>query len=61
MKPVRDAAGAETLAVDRERLVLLIQIASVLLAVAGFLISRSRVTYVADDTLRVSPFPVTRR
>jgi hypothetical protein len=47
--------------VDRERLVLLIQIASVLLAVAGFLISRSRVTYVADDTLRVSPFPVTRR
>lgn len=61
MKPVRDAAGAETLAVDRDRLVLLVQIASFLLAVAGFLISRSRVTYVADDTLRVSPFAVIRR
>lgn len=61
MKPVRDAAGVETLVVDRDRLVLLVQLASVLLAVAGFLISRSRVTYIADDTLRVSPFAVVRR
>jgi hypothetical protein len=61
MKPVRDAAGGETLAVDRARLVLLVQIASIVLAAAGFLISRSRVTHVADDTLRVSPFPVRNR
>ena len=61
MKPVRDAAGVETIAVDKARLVLLVQIASVVLAAAGFLISRSRVTYVADDTLRVSPIPARKR
>ena len=61
MKPVRDAAGVETVTVDKARLVLLVQIASVVLAIAGFLISRSRVTYVADDTLRVSPIPSRKR
>lgn len=42
--------------IDMAQLALLAQVASVLLAFAGYLVSRSRVALVTDDTLTVSPF-----
>jgi hypothetical protein len=42
--------------VDTERLVFLAQIASVLLAIAGFMVGRVRATRVGEAGVRTSPF-----
>jgi len=54
-------AGARGLSIDAPQLIFFAQVASVLVALAGFAIGRSRVTFVADDTLRYSPWPLLRR
>lgn len=56
LKSVPAANGATSRVVDQERIVLVLKIASVLIALFGIALSRSRVTFVADDTLRISPF-----
>jgi hypothetical protein len=54
-------AGSRRLSIDVAQLIFLAQAASVIAALAGFAIGRSRVTFVADDTLKYSPFPLLRR
>lgn len=54
-------AGAHGVSIDREQLIFIAQVASVLVAAAGFAIGRSRVTLAADDTLKYSPLPLLRR
>lgn len=49
-------AGSTELVVDTERLVFLAQVASVLLAVAGFMVGRVRAARVGDPGVRTSPF-----
>ena len=59
MKTVR-VAGVEDVVVDQERLVLLAQIASVLLALAGFALGRVRAVSSVDPGVRTSPFALFR-
>lgn len=54
------AAGSGS-KVDIAQLIFAAQVASVIVAVAGFAIGRSRVTFVADDTLKYSPLSLLRR
>lgn len=46
---------------DTARLIFLAEVASVIFAVAGFAVGRSRVTLAADDTLQYSPLSLLRR
>jgi hypothetical protein len=54
-------AGSRGLSIDVAQLIFLAQAASVVAALAGFAIGRSRVTFAADDTLKYSPLPLLRR
>jgi hypothetical protein len=56
MKADTRVAGSTELVVDTERLVFLAQIASVLLAIAGFMVGRVRATRVGEVGVRTSPF-----
>ena len=56
LKPDTSVAGATGMVVDSERLVFLAQIASVLLAIAGFMVGRVRAARVIDPGVRTSPF-----
>lgn len=55
------SAVAATPMLDQSRLLTFAQIASAALAAFGYAMSRSRVTLLADDTLRYSPFALLRR
>ncbi|MEQ1753737.1 MAG: hypothetical protein ABL973_06360 [Micropepsaceae bacterium] len=57
VRPMKEAV-APVPVLDQARLLMVAQIASVALALFGFALSRSRVTVLADDTLRFSPFAV---
>jgi hypothetical protein len=54
-------AGSRGVSIDAPQLIFIAQAASVLAALAGFAIGRSRVTFAADDTLKYSPLPLLRR
>ena len=56
LTPDTSVAGATGMVVDSERLVFLAQIASVLLAIAGFMVGRVRAARVIDPGVRTSPF-----
>ena len=56
LKPDTSVAGATGVVVDTERLVFLAQVASVLLAVAGFMVGRVRLATSTDPGVRTTPF-----
>jgi len=61
LKPGVGHAGIEGVVVDRDRLVLVAQVASILLAIAGFLVARARVAGFDTVAIRTTPLAVFER
>jgi hypothetical protein len=61
LKPGVGHAGIEGVVVDRDRLVIVMQVASIILAIAGFLVARTRVTKFGTVAVRTTPLALFER